>query len=229
MTKANPGDLSDWRPRPSANNAPMSGRYVHLVPLDPRGHRDALWHAFGTRADLWTYIPTGPFDDGAELEAGLEWIRAQPGWEPFAIFDAATGEGCGTASYMRTDAENGVTEIGCIVYGERFQRSRGATEAQYLFARRVFDELGYRRYEWKCDALNEASMRAARRLGFNYEGTFRQHRVTKGRNRDTAWFSMLDHEWPAIRARFEAWLEPGNFDDDGRQKRRLEDCGKGGT
>lgn len=219
-------DLAGWRPRPPATNAPMSGRYVELVPLDPRGHADALWQAFGTREDLWTYIPTGPFADGAELEAGLEWIAAQPGWEPFAIFDVATGEGCGTASYMRTDAENGVTEIGCIVYGERFQRSRGATEAQYLFARRVFDELGYRRYEWKCDALNEASQRAARRLGFTYEGTFRQHRVTKGRNRDTAWFSMLDDEWPAIRARFEAWLAPANFDSEGRQKKRLEDCRK---
>jgi len=224
MADVNPGDLTDWRARPPATNAPMRGRYVKLAPLDPQAHRDALWQAFGTLADLWDYIPTGPFADEAALEAGLEWIAAQPDWEPFAIVDATTGEGCGTASYMRTDAENGVTEIGCIVYGERFQRSRGATEAQYLFARRVFDELGYRRYEWKCDALNEASKRAARRLGFTYEGTFRQHRVTKGRNRDTAWFAMLDHEWPAIRARFEAWLDPDNFDDDGRQIRRLEDC-----
>ncbi len=224
MADVDPGDLTDWRARPPATNAPIHGRYVELVPLDPQGHSDALWEAFGTRAELWDYIPTGPFADKAALEAGLEWIAAQPGWEPFAIVDASTGEGCGTASYMRTDAENGVTEIGCIVYGERFQRSRGATEAQYLFARRVFDELGYRRYEWKCDALNEASKRAARRLGFTYEGTFRQHRVTKGRNRDTAWFAMLDHEWPAIRARFEAWLDPANFDDDGRQICRLEDC-----
>jgi RimJ/RimL family protein N-acetyltransferase len=220
-------DLSGWKPRPHVTNAPMSGRYVELRPLDPQAHADALWAAFGTREDLWTYIPIGPFADRAALEAGLEWIVAQPSWDSFAIFDAATGAGCGTASYLRTDTANGCTEVGCIVYGERFQRTRGATEAQYLFARRVFDELGYRRYEWKCNGLNKASKRAAARLGFSYEGTFRQHMVVKGQNRDTAWFSMLDHEWPAIKARFEAWLDPANFDTQGRQKKSLSDFQEG--
>jgi RimJ/RimL family protein N-acetyltransferase len=215
--------LSNWQPRLPVTNAPTSGRYVDLLPLDPQAHADALWSAFGLREDLWTYIPIGPFSDRDALQAGLEWIAARPGWDSFAIFDAETGEGCGTASYMRTDAANGVTEIGCIVYGEKFQRTRGATEVQYLCAQRVFDEFGYRRYEWKCNALNEASKRAALRFGFTYEGTFRQHMVVKGRNRDTAWFSMLDHEWPAIRARFEAWLDPANFDNECRQIRRLED------
>lgn len=220
-------DLSGWQPRPPVPNAPMSGRYVDLMPLDPLAHADALWEAFGTPAHLWDYIGIGPFADKAGFKAGLESIVMQPGLESFAIFDAATGEGCGTASYMRTDAANGCTEIGNIVYGERFQRTRGATEAQYLFARRVFDELGYRRYEWKCNALNEPSKRAAARFGFTYEGTFRQHMVVKGKNRDTAWFSMLDQEWPAIKARFEAWLDPANFDAAGRQIRRLDDYQEG--
>jgi len=216
-------NLSGWTPRPPVSNAPMSGRHVELRPLEPRAHADTLWEAFGAPDHLWDYIGIGPFSDKAGFEAGLEWIVAQPGWDSFAIFDAATGEGCATASYMRTDAANGCTEIGNIVYGERFQRTIGATEAQYLFARRVFDELGYRRYEWKCNALNEGSKRAAIRLGFSYEGTFRQHMVVKGRNRDTAWFSMLDHQWPAIRARFEEWLDPANFDAGGRQKKTLSD------
>ena len=220
-------DLSGWTTRQPVTNAPMSGRYVELQPLDPKAHADALWAAIGTPADLWTYIPIGPFADKAGLEAGLEWIVAQPTWDSFAIFDGAGGEGCGTASYLRTDAANGCTEIGFIVYGERFQRTQGATEAQFLFARRVFDELGYRRYEWKCNALNEASKRAAVRLGFTYEGTFRQHMVVKGQNRDTAWFAMLDHEWPAIKARFEAWLDPANFDSAGQQKKRLDEIQEG--
>ncbi len=219
-------DLSAWQKRPPVTNAPLAGRHVRLEPLDPAGHADGLSTAFGAREDLWTYIPVGPFADCADLPGGLEWIAAQPGWDSFTIFDAATGAARGTASYMRTDAANGVTEIGCIVYGGALQRTPGATEVQYLCARRVFDELGYRRYEWKCNALNEASKRAASRFGFTYEGTFRQHMVVKGRNRDTAWFSMLDHEWPAIRARFEAWLDPDNFDEDGRQKRQLSEIGR---
>ena len=217
-------DLSAWQPRPPVTNAPIAGRHVRLEPLDPAGHADGLWAAFGAQEDLWTYIPVGPFADRAALQDGLDWIAARPDWDGFTIFDT-TGHACGTACYMRTDAANGSTEIGCIVYGEALQRTRSATEVQYLCARRVFDELGYRRYEWKCNALNEASKRAAKRFGFTYEGTFRQHMVVKGKNRDTAWFSMLDHEWPAIKLRFETWLDPANFDAGGKQKQRLNDIG----
>ncbi len=219
-------ELSDWTARTPVTNAPMAGRFVRLEPLDPQAHADGLWQAFGTNADLWTYMPVGPFASRTELEAGLEWIATRPGWDGFTIFDTETGDACGTASYMRTDAANGATEIGSIVYGEQFQRTRGATEVQYLCAGRVFDALGYRRYEWKCNDLNQASKRAAERFGFTYEGTFRQHMVVKGANRDTAWFAMLDNEWPSIKARFEAWLDPANFDAGGRQKRRLSDIGE---
>lgn len=142
-----------------------------------------------------------------------------------AVVDVETGRAEGRVSFMRMDPANGVIETGAILFGPRLARSRGATEAIYLQARHVFDDLGYRRLEWKCDAENAPSRRAALRFGFVYEGIFRQHMVIKGRNRDTAWFAMLDHEWPARKAAFEAWLDPANFDAQGRQVRPLADFG----
>ena len=143
----------------------------------------------------------------------------------FAIVPLETGAASGWASFMRIKPQHGVIEVGNVLFSPGLQRSRAATEAMYLMASHVFDDLGYRRYEWKCNAENEASRRAAARLGFTFEGIFRQHMVSRGRNRNTAWFSMLDHEWPARKRAFEAWLDPANFDDSGRQKRSLSQIG----
>jgi RimJ/RimL family protein N-acetyltransferase len=169
----------------------------------------------------WTYLPYGPFPT---LAAYREWVEgASRADDPlfYAIVDNAGGEAVGVASLMRIDPKPGVIEVGGINYSPRLQRRPGATEAMYLLMRRAFDELGYRRYEWKCDSLNAPSRAAALRLGFQYEGLFRQATVYKQRNRDTAWFSILDREWPALRTAFEAWLDPANFDAAGRQRRSL--------
>jgi RimJ/RimL family protein N-acetyltransferase len=175
--------------------------------LDREGHR-------------WTYLPYGPFTDEASFRAWLVEMAAKT--DPlFHVVLDETGEAVGVASFLRISPETGSIEVGHIHYSPRLERTRAATEAMYLMMRRVFDELGYRRYEWKCDALNAPSRRAADRLGFTYEGTFRQHLVTKGRNRDTAWYSIIDSEWPAVKAAFEAWLEPKNFDERGVQRAAL--------
>ena len=145
------------------------------------------------------------------------------GWQTCVFARSDTGRVVGMASYMRTDAKNGVVEIGAVAHGPQLARTAMATEVHYLMARRVFDRYGYRRYEWKCDNANETSKRTAVRLGFSFEGVFRQHIVNKGRNRDTAWYSIIDSEWPAIRRAFEDWLSPGNFDTAGMQIRRLEE------
>ncbi|MYZ49003.1 GNAT family N-acetyltransferase [Propylenella binzhouense] len=224
MTKTD--DLSGWSPRALPDASPMAGALVELVPLDPEAHWRPLWRAFGgaeSRA-VWTFMPIGPFEGEAAFREGLRWIAARPDWVPFAILDRAGGGAFGTASYMRIDPANGSAEVGCIVFGEGLRRRPGATEAMLLMAKRVFDELGYRRYEWKCDALNAPSRAAAERFGFTYEGTFRQHMVTKGRNRDTAWFAMTDGDWPAVRAGMEAWLAETSFDREGAQRTRLADA-----
>ncbi len=170
---------------------------------------------------IWDYLGYGPFPD---LTAYVTHARrTMTGRDPFfhAIVDRETEKALGVASLMRIVPEHGVIEVGHICYGPALQRTVAATEAQHLLMRRVFDELGYRRYEWKCDSMNEPSMRAAERLGFRYEGTFRKHMVVKGRNRDTAWFSITDDEWPTVKAATEHWLSPDNFDADGRQRQRL--------
>lgn len=200
----------------------MQGRTCRIEPLDIDAHAAALFAAYTEDREnrIWTYLPYGPF---ADLNGFRAWMQATCMGDDaifYTIFDAAGP--AGLAAYLRLKPEYGVIEIGHINYAPRLQRSVAATEAQFLFMSRAFDELGYRRYEWKCDTMNKPSMRAGPRLGFLYEGTFRQAQITKGRNRDTAWFSILDHEWPAIRARFEDWLEPSNFDSEGRQKTRLQ-------
>lgn len=195
----------------------LTGRYVTLVPLAPE-HADALWEC-SRDEPVWTYLTYGPWPDAASYRAWVE--RRVPGDDPVFFAVLVDGMPRGVVSYLRIDEANGVVEIGHIWYAPEIQRGRATTEAAYLLAKHVFDDLGYRRLEWKCDALNARSRAAAQRFGFTYEGTFRQHMVAKGRNRDTAWFAILDGEWPRIRAAFEAWLDPANFDADGRQRARL--------
>jgi len=210
-------------PRPTPLRAPMIGRTVSLVPTDPASHAEPLFDAYARDADgrNWTYLPYGPFASAAELRG---WMEATClGRDPMfhTILDAR-GTPVGVATYLRIDAGSGAIEVGHINFSPALQRSVMSTEAMFLMMARAFDELGYRRYEWKCDALNAPSKAAAKRLGFTYEGTFRQATHYKGRNRDTAWFSITDKEWPALKAEFTRWLDPSNFDDSGRQKTRLD-------
>lgn len=212
-----------WAARPRPGRVPLVGRTCRLEPLDPDRHAADLHAANGDDATgrMWTYLPVGPFSDAG---AYREWVTgASRSEDPrfFAIMDAASGRAVGVASYLRIDPANGVIEIGHLQFSPRLQRTALATEALFLLLRQAFDALGYRRVEWKCDDLNAPSRAAAVRLGFTYEGTFRQAVVYKGRNRDTAWYAITDGEWPAIRAGFEAWLSPGNFDAAGRQRAGL--------
>lgn len=194
-----------------------------LTPLDMRLHSDALWEATrGEQNDaLWQYLAEGPFRDREAFNKTFESMAASEDPLFFAIIDRASERAAGRASYLRIDPKHGSIEVGGLLYSPALQRTRGATEAMYLMARHAFEDLGYRRYEWKCNALNEPSRRAALRLGFTFEGIFRQHQIVKGRNRDTAWFSMLDSEWPPRKKALERWLDPSNFSDDGVQKQRL--------
>ena len=217
--------LPEWTPRPRPARTPMVGRYCRVEPLDVERHGAELWEAVSLDREggSWTYLSVGPFADVASF---TEWLtRVQPADDPLyhAIVDTQTNKAVGFASFMRIDPPNGVIEVGSILYSPLLQRTRAATEAMYLMMRRAFDELGYRRYEWKCDTLNGPSRAAAARLGFTFEGIFRQAVVYKGRSRDTAWFSIVDAEWPRIKSAFERWLDPANFDADGRQLRSLAD------
>ena len=215
--------VPQWQPRPRPTRTSMVGRYAKLEPFSVEDHTTGLHAAFAedTTGETWRYMAVGPFGDEAAFRAYAQ--KSMSGDDPlfFAVRDAQSGELLGQAALMRIDPTHGVIEVGSITFAPRLQRTRIATEAIYLMARRVFDELGYRRFEWKCNNLNEASKAAARRFGFGSEGVFRQHMVVKGENRDTAWFSILDGEWPARRAAFETWLAPDNFDTDGRQRQSL--------
>jgi len=200
----------------------MHGLYCRVEPLSAVRHAAELHAANSLDRDgrMWTYLFSGPF---ATLEEYTAWLEARENsTDPlfFAIVDGASGKATGIASYLRIDTTHGVIEVGHLAFSPLLQRTRAATEAMYLMMKQAFD-LGYRRYEWKCDALNATSRRAAARLGFTFEGIFRQAVVYKGRSRDTAWFSVIDSAWPARGASFVAWLDPANFDDDGRQRRPL--------
>jgi RimJ/RimL family protein N-acetyltransferase len=201
----------------------LSGRAISLVPLSAQAHADALFEGAngGDKDRVWTYLFNGPYTDRAVFRANIEDKAKSEDPLFFAIVDNASGKPLGYQTFLRIEPQHRVIEVGNILYTPAMQRTIGATEAQYLFARYVFDELGYRRYEWKCNNLNAPSKRAALRFGFAFEGVFRQHMIVKGRNRDTAWFSMLDSEWPAQRAAYEQWLAPDNFDAAGRQKTSL--------
>jgi len=202
----------------------LEGAYVRLVPLEPAAHAKDLYAPTHDprQEELWRYLWDGPFASEADFRAALERKAASEDPLFFAITDPPSGRALGYASYMRIEPANRCMEVGGILLAPEFQRTRSATEAMYLLARHAFEELGCRRYEWKCDSLNRPSIRAALRLGFAFEGVFRQHMIVKGRNRDTAWFAMLDSEWPARKAAFERWLAAENFDEKGRQKRALE-------
>jgi RimJ/RimL family protein N-acetyltransferase len=208
----------------SPERALLAGEYARLEPVDVAAHGESLYelsHARREDAALWTYLAYGPFSGAGAFASWLAERAASDDPLFFAVTDRRTGNAAGMASYLNIVPANGCVEIGHIWFAPPLQRTRAATEAIFLMCRHVFDELRYRRLEWKCDALNAASRRAAERFGFTYEGTFRQHMVVKGRNRDTAWFAMLDRDWPRIRAAFERWLRPGNFDADGRQRASL--------
>ncbi len=218
-------DVVGWEAVEPPARTLMQGRYCRVEPLDILTHVDDLYEAFAadTSGRLWTYMPMGPFASVSELK---DWMDgACTGEDPlfFVIIDEASDKAIGFASYLRIKPAIGVIEVGYIAFSPQLQRTRAATEAMYLMMRRVFDELGYRRYEWKCDALNAASQTAARRLGFTYEGTFRQATIYKGRNRDTAWFAILDVDWPRMKTAFELWLAPDNHDEQGRQRQSLQD------
>ena len=216
--------LSAWKAPPRPPRTVMAGRYCRIEPLDPARHAEELFraNALDPSRRNFTYLSIGPFDT---FEAYRQWMTsASRSEDPLfhAIIDAATGKAVGIASYMRIDTANGVVEVGNLNYSPLLQRKPAATEAMYLMMKRAF-ELGYRRYEWKCDALNAASRAAAQRLGFSFEGVFRQAVVYKGRNRDTAWYAAIDSEWPELERAFQRWLDPGNFDGEGRQRARLSD------
>lgn len=220
--------VSGWIPRPRPPRTPMQGRYCRVEPVTSDRHAEDL-HAANlsdTENRIWTYLAYGPFATLGEYRAWMD--KTCLGEDPLfhAVVDNETGKAAGVASYLRIDPEHGVIEVGHINFAPPLQRTRAATEAMFLMMSRVFDELGYRRYEWKCDALNAPSRRAAARLGMTFEGIFRQATLYKGRNRDTAWFSILDREWPQTKAAFEAWLANDNFTDEGVQKTALVDLMK---
>lgn len=217
--------LEHWTPRDGPSAAPLEGRYVRLEKLDAGRHADDLFETSSTGdADArFRWLFENPPASREEFQLWVD--KASSSADPyfFAVIDKASGKVAGRQAFMRIDTTHGVIEIGSILWNPPLARQPAATEALYLFARHAFDDLGYRRFEWKCNNENEPSKRAALRFGFTYEGTFRHHMVAKGKNRDTAWFSMIDSEWPTLRAAFEEWLDPSNFDSEGRQRKRLEE------
>ena len=218
------GLLVDASPARRPERKILEGRVVKLVPLDARAHGEDLFAGASGHDQIWAYMGDGPYHDRAAFLASLEAKAKSEDPLFFAIVDKASRRALGYQTLMRIDVANRVIEVGNVLFTPAMQRTIGATEAQYLFAAYVFDELNFRRYEWKCNDFNAPSKRAAVRYGFSFEGVFRQHMIIKGRNRDTAWFSMLDHEWPARRAAFEAWLAAENFDAEGRQRRGLAEA-----
>ncbi|MEM7300594.1 MAG: GNAT family protein [Pseudomonadota bacterium] len=218
-------DLNNWTARERPPYTAVEGRYVTLVPIVDDTYFDDLWNAFTVEGSdvVWSYLLDGPF---AEKSAFLDYARhLYLGKDPMfhALIDAQDGKAKGVASLMRINPEHGSIEVGHICYGLELQRRPATTEAFYLFGKRVFEELGYRRFEWKCNNLNEPSKRAAIRFGYVPEGVHRQAMIAKGKNRDTAWFSILDSEWPGLKNAFEQWLSPDNFDSQGQQNKRLEE------
>ncbi|MGY2875536.1 RimJ/RimL family protein N-acetyltransferase [Marmoricola sp. URHA0025 HA25] len=215
------GRAVQWRPRPEVRPVTLVGHWSRIEPVAAH-HLPQLYDALVQRspASIWTYLAVGPFAEPTGLDAWLRDLNDDPGAVPHTICTSA-GRAVGVASYLRLDHLNGSAEVGGIALSAELQRTTAATESMYLMMRHVFDDLGYRRYEWKCDSLNEPSRRAAARLGFTYEGTFRNALVYKDRNRDTDWFSITDAEWPGVRSALEAWLDPANFDDEGQQRTSL--------
>ena len=214
----------DWHPAARPERTELRGTHVLLRPLDADRDADALYaesHPPAADPGMWTYLPNGPYHDRAELHDDLRIAQSSEDPLFFTLIPLPAGHPAGVASYLRITPEHGVIEIGHIWFGVSLRRTTAATEAIYLLAEHAFDELGYRRLEWKCDSLNHASRQAAERFGFRFEGVFRHHMVVKGRNRDTAWFAITDEDWPAVGAGFRAWLSQDNLDGAGRQRRAL--------
>jgi RimJ/RimL family protein N-acetyltransferase len=229
MVRKRMRDLADFKGCPDPKPVTLNGRYVTAQPFDRASHLQKLWDALGgleTNA-LLKYFPQQAFPNADAFGDWIEGAQQKLGWVTLVFTENAGGTVVGMASYMRPDPANGVIEVGSVAHGAAMKRSPLSTEVHYLMAKHVFEDLGYRRYEWKCHNENEPSKVTARRYGFTFEGVFRQHMVSKGANRDTAWFSIIDSEWPVIRDAFEAWLDPDNFDADGSQKRKLEDIRAG--
>lgn len=215
--------VPDWRGAEFPPHRELSGWGCRLAPLDPARHCGALWQAFAADSGaMWTYLTSGPFENEAAMLAWLQQSAVKADPQFYAILDEASGKALGLASYLRIDPQAGSIEVGWLHFSPALQQSRLATAAMALMMDNAF-ALGYRRYEWKCNALNWPSRKAALRLGFSYEGTFRQARVDKGHSRDTAWFSVIDGEWPALKTAFERWLAEDNFDGQGRQRLRLSE------
>lgn len=215
--------VPDWSPRPLPRAVTLEGAYCRLEPLDVERHARDLYAAYRAAPDGrdWTYLTVGPFDDEQAYRRYAETAASSTDPRHYAVIDRKTGKAVGTLALMRIDAAQGVIEVGSVTFSPLLKRTPISTEAQFLLMSYVFDELGYRRYEWKCDSLNAPSRAAAERLGFKFEGVFRQAIVYKGRSRDTAWFSILDKEWPLQKQAFKAWLAFENFDEQGRQRKSL--------
>lgn len=218
--------LPGWTPRQAPPRTVMQGRFCRLEPLSAASHAQDLFAAnqLDAQGRNWTYLFVGPFVDFASYRAWVEQVESSADPMFFSIIDEATGKAVGVATFMRMDRANGVIEVGNINFSPLLQRKPAATEAMFLMMQRAFDELGYRRYEWKCDSLNAPSRAAALRLGFQYEGLFRQAVIYKGRNRDTTWFSIIDRDWPKLKQAYSRWLSPANFGKDGAQIKSLRAC-----
>ena len=217
--------VESWQPSIHPQGSVVEGRLCRLVPIDIAGHARDLFEAFLLDANHhnWTYLPYGPFERFEDFEGWLETTcnSADPCF--FSVIDLSSGKAIGVASFLRVTANIGVIEVGHIHFSPVLQKTPLSTEVMFLMMQRVFDELGYRRYEWKCDSLNEKSNKAAKRLGFTFEGIFRQATLYKNRNRDTAWYSLIDSEWPKLKNAFISWLSPSNFDTNNVQIKRLEE------
>ena len=222
-------DMSTWTKRPAPGAKVLTGKRVRLEPLDWAAHGAGVFAAVGgeANAEIWTWMPVGPWARPEEMGDFLAASHANEGWRTMVIRAAGSGEVLGMATYMRIREAHGSAEIGCVAFGPKLKRTPEATEALALMAGHVFDDLGYRRYEWKCNEANAASKRAAERFGFTYEGLFRNDMVMKGKSRDTAWYSITDDEWPALRGALAQWLAHDNFATDGAQVRTLESFRRG--
>jgi RimJ/RimL family protein N-acetyltransferase len=220
------GEELHWTPVPRPTSISLCGSHILVRPVNAEGDAVPLFsisHLPDGDPSIWTYLLDGPYESPDHLRKALAWAETSDDPLCFTLVPLADERPLGLASYLRITPELGVIEIGHIWFGVPLQRTTAATEAIYLLIRHAFDDLGYRRVEWKCNALNAASRRAAERFGFTFEGVFRKHMVVKGRNRDTAWYAITNDEWPAIRRGFEAWLAPENMDGEGRQRRSLRE------
>ncbi len=217
--------LADWSPAQFPPYISFEGRLCRIEPINVESHAQDLFEAYAIDRDdkMWTYMFDGPFETVASIEQWLEHARQQKDPQSYVLIEKKTAKAVGMASYLRIKPEHGVIEVGSISFSPKLQRTAIATEIMYLMMKRAFEDLGYRRYEWKCDALNAASRKAAIRFGFSYDGIFRKHMIYRNRNRDTAWYSMLNDEWPQLKKAYEQWLAPENFDDNGQQLEKLSD------